>query len=56
MHTDRFESAARTALANKENLDAGLSEGTLLRNFVSSACEDLKRGLECGKGMPTRAG
>ena len=55
VHTERFASAARTALANQEDLDAGLSEGTLLKNFVSSSCEDLKRALECGKGMPTKA-
>ena len=55
VHTERFASAARTALANQEDLDAGLSEGTLLRNFVSSSCEDLRRALECGKGMPTKA-
>ena len=56
VHTERFAGAARTALADQENLDAGLSEGTLLGNFVSSSCEDLRRALECGKGMPTRAG
>ena len=56
IHTQRFESAARTALANQENLDAGLSEGTLLGNFVTSNCEDLKKALERGKGMPTNAG
>ena len=55
VHTERFASAARTALANQEDLDAGLSEGTLLKNFVSSSCEDLKRALACGKGMPTKA-
>ena len=55
VHTERFEPAARAALANQEDLDAGLSEGTLLKNFVSSSCEDLKRALECGKGMPTKA-
>ena len=55
VHTERFASAARTALANQEDLDAGLSEGTLLKSFVSSSCEDLKRALECGKGMPTKA-
>ena len=56
VHTERFEHAARTALANHENLDAGLSEGTLLKNFTSSSCEDLKRALEYGKAIPTRAG
>ena len=56
VHTERFESAARTALADQENLDVGLSEGTLLRSFVSSSCEDLKRALESGKPIPTRAG
>ena len=55
VHTERFESAARTALADQENLDAGLSEGTLVTNFVSSACQDLKRALESGDPMPTRA-
>ena len=54
VHTERFESAARTALVNREDLDAGMSEGTLLRNFVTSSCEDLERALACGKGMPTR--
>ena len=56
VHTERFEHAARTALANQENLDAGLSEGTLLKNFASSSCEDLKRALEYGKAIPTRTG
>ena len=56
VHTERFEHAARTALANQENLDAGLSQGTLLKNFVSSSCEDIKKALERGKGVPTRAG
>ena len=56
VHTERFDSAARTALADQENLDAGLSEGTLLRNFASSNCADLERALESGEPMPTRAG
>lgn len=55
IHTERFEDAARTALANQENLDAGLSEGTLLKSFVASSCEDLKRALKSGKAMPTQA-
>ena len=56
VHTERFAPAARTALANQEILHAGLSEGTLLKEFVSSNCDDLKRALECGRTMPTRAG
>ena len=56
VHTERFEPAVRSALANQETLDVGLSEGTLLKDFVSSSCGDLKRALERGKGIPTRAG
>ena len=56
VHTERFESAARTALADQESATAGLAEGTLLKNFVSSSCEDLKRALESGKSMPTKGG
>lgn len=56
VHTERFENAARAALENQENDDAGLTEGTLLEGFVASACEDLKRALESGKGMPARTG
>ena len=56
VHTDRFESAARTALGDQESADAGLTEGTLLKSFVAASCEDLKRALESGKGMPTRTG
>lgn len=54
VHTERFEAAAKAALADQENLDAGLSEGTLLRNFVTSNCEDLKKALDRGKGMPRK--
>ena len=36
VHTERFESAAKATLADQEALDTGLSDGTLLRNFVSS--------------------
>ena len=56
MHTERFDTAARTALANQQDLDAGLSEGTLLKSFVSSSSDDLKKALECGKQIPTKAG
>ena len=56
VHTDRFEPAARAALADQENLDSGLSEGTLLKGFVSSNCEDLRRALQRGVGIPTKAG
>ncbi|MYD94733.1 MAG: tyrosine-type recombinase/integrase [Chloroflexi bacterium] len=56
VHTERFGPAARAALAEQENLDAGLSEGTLLKGFVSSACEDLRKALERGEGIPTKAG
>ena len=56
VHTDRFEPAARAALADQQNLAAGLSEGTLLTNFVSSSCQDLTRALEKGKSIPTSAG
>ena len=56
VHTEAFEGAARTALANQETLAAGLSEGTLLESFVSSSCKDLGEELERGKGMPTKAG
>ena len=56
VHTERFESAARTALADQEALDAGLSEGTLLKGFVSSNCEDLRRALQRGEGAPTKGG
>ena len=56
VHTERFEPAARAALADQENLDAGLSEGTLLKDFVTSNCEDLKKALERGKDMPTKPG
>ena len=56
VHTERFESAARTALADHESTGAGLPQGTLLKDFLSSSCEDLKRALESGKGMPTRTG
>ena len=56
VHTEAFESAARTALANHEDLEAGLSEGTLVRNFVSSSCADLKRALESGEPIPTKTG
>jgi len=55
VHTERFEGAARAAPADQENLDAGLSDGTLLRNFVTSSCGDLKKALHRGKGMPTKA-
>ena len=51
-----FEPAARAALADQENLDAGLSEGTLLKGFVSSNCEDLRRALQRGDGVPTKVG
>ena len=54
VHTERFEPAARAALADQENLDAGLSEGTLLQDFVSSNCEDLRRALQRGEGVPTK--
>ena len=54
VHTERFEPAARAALADQENLDAGLSEGTLLKEFVSSNCEDLRRALERGEQAPTK--
>ena len=56
VHTERFESAARTALAERDSLAVGLSDGTLLERFVSSSCKDLKRALESGKEVPTRAG
>ena len=56
VHTERFEPAARAALADQENLDAGLSEGTLLKDFVSSNCEDLRRALQRGEGAPTKGG
>ena len=56
VHTERFEPAARAALADQENLDAGLSEGTLLKGFVSSNCEDLRRSLQRGEGVPTKVG
>ena len=56
VHTERFEPAARAALADQENLDAGLSEGTLLKSFVSSNCEDLRRALQRGEGVPTKVG
>ena len=56
VHTERFESAAKTALAEQEAASAGLAEGRLLKNFVASSCEDLKRALESGKAMPTRTG
>ena len=54
VHTERFEPAARAALADQENLDAGLPEGTLLKDFVSSNCEDLRRALQRGEGVPAR--
>ena len=56
VHTERFGPAARAALADQENLDAGLSEGTLLKDFVSSNCEDLRRALQRGEGAPTKGG
>ena len=56
VHTDRFEPAARAALADQENLHVGLSEGTLLKGFVSSNCEDLRRALQCGEGVPAKVG
>ena len=54
VHTERFEPAARAALADQENLAMGLSEGTLLKGFVSSNCEDLRRALQRGEGVPAR--
>ena len=56
VHTKRFEPAARAALTDQENLDAGLSEGTLLKDFVSSNCEDLRRAFQRGEGVPTKVG
>ena len=56
VHTERFEPAARAAFAEQENLDAGLSEGTLLKDFVSTNCEDLRRALERGERAPTKGG
>ena len=56
VHTERFAPAARAALAAQENLDAGLSDGTLLERFVSSNCEDLRKALERGEGVPTKVG
>ena len=56
LHTGRFESAARAALADQEALAAGLPEGTLLKDFISSNCEDLKKALERGEGVPTKGG
>lgn len=54
VHTERFESAARAALAEQEAVATGLSEGTLLKHFISSKCEDLKKALERGEGVPTK--
>ena len=54
VHTERFEVAARAALAGQENLDAGLSEGTLLTRFLESNSEDLRKALERGEGVPTK--
>ena len=56
VHTERFEPAARAALANQENLDARLSEGILLKDFVSSNCEDLRKALQRAEGVPTTVG
>ena len=56
VHTERFEPAARAALADQEALAAGLPEGTLLKDFISSNCEDLKKAVERGEGVPTKGG
>ena len=56
VHTERFEPAARAALAEQEALGAGLAEGTLLEEFLSSTCEDLRKALQRGDGAPTKVG
>ena len=56
VHTERFESAARTALAEQESTKAGFAQGTLLKGFLASSCNDLRKALESGKGMPTKGG
>ena len=55
VHTERFESAARAALAEQEAVATGLSEGTLLKHFISSKCEDLKKHLNAVNGCRRRA-
>ena len=56
VHTERFEPAARAALADQEALAAGLPEGTLLKDFIAANCEDLKKALERGEAAPTKGG
>ena len=56
VHTERFAPAARAALADQEALGAGLAEGTLLKEFLSSTCEDLRRVLERGEAFPPNIG
>ena len=56
VHTEKFAPAARAALADQEALGAGLAEGTLLKEFLSSTCEDLRRVLERGEAFPPNIG
>ena len=45
VHTERFKEAAEEALSARAHLADGLSDGTLIRGFVESSCEQLERGL-----------
>ena len=58
VHTEQFAGAARAALAAREQIPTGLSDGALITNFVASSCERLDRALETGDPahMPPRHG